>query len=451
MTERKPGNISTEGVDLTGDTGFRDEDGLKTREKLEARILKTASRVLAKAGGRKALISVSAPAFALFASACTPIFENFESTPVDSGSAPGDPRATEDFALTPSPEFVHELESYAQDAIDAQFEGLGFHDAKLIGDILTDTSGQNRFALFESSSPTKDSGEEYGAPFVGRVEDGNYIGKVSLLVQSETYPQEKNIITFASATFDSNTPFFDIQDPYLRKNIETGEIEVTEDGTNWIPLLGTHYAYNEIRARVGREGILRIPRLPTPAPNPTSLPTPTEIPAYTGPLAEIDSYKSRGHLPEVRTGGSLGDIPGYVFAPTYPMTLISISTVPGTEITEQKWGFSTNGTDFRFKNRALVCNIDSDVVGKDMSNLEIGTQYRLLYLGFEKPFSQSQLMDELSQDCKLVWGNLRGDPDDITRLKNFFTTGNSEGLNIDDEGEVVDLSNIIVPFLIMPW
>ena len=64
MTERKPGNISTEGVDLTGDTGFRDEDGLKTREKLEARILKTASRVLAKAGGRKALISVSAPAFA---------------------------------------------------------------------------------------------------------------------------------------------------------------------------------------------------------------------------------------------------------------------------------------------------------------------------------------------------------------------------------------------------
>lgn len=361
---------------------------------------------------------------------------------------PQEPTPTEAPFPTPSPEFIQDLEKSAQDAINSQFGGLGFHDSKLIGDTLTDALGEKRYALFESLTPIKDSSEEYAARFLGTVGEDKHIENVRLLVASEVYSEDKTIVTFAAATFNSGDHFFDIQDPYLRTNTQTGEIEITENGINWIPLLGTPFAYNEIRAKVGTGGILEPPRIPSPTPEPTSTPTSTEKPAFNGPFADIDPLKNNGHMPEFKTGLSLGGVPEYVFAPTYPMTLVSISSVPGTEITEQVWGFRTNGRDYRFRNYTAVCNIESDIIGKNMSNLEVGSQYRLLFVGFEKPFSESQLMNELAQDCKTVWGNVRGDPNDMTRLKNFFTSGDSEGLDI--KNEIVDLTNVLVPSMVIP-
>ena len=150
-----------------------------------------------------------------------------------------------------------------------------------------------------------------------------------------------------------------------------------------------------------------------------------------------------------RTGFNLGGIPEYVFTPTNPMTLVSLSTVPGTQITEQVWGFSFNGSDYRFRNYTTECTIESDIVGKDLTDLEIGTQYRLLFVGFGRPFSESTFMAGLTPDCKKVWGNLRGDPDDMTRLKNFFTGGKSEGFGINGENGIIDLTNVIVPFQVV--
>jgi len=146
-----------------------------------------------------------------------------------------------------------------------------------------------------------------------------------------------------------------------------------------------------------------------------------------------------------RTGFNLGGIPEYVFTPTNPMTLVSLSVVPGTKITEQVWGFRLKDKDYRFRNFTAVCIIDSGTVGENLANLEIDTEYRLLFAGVERPFSESSIVGELTPDCKTVW-DLRGDPDDMTRLKNFFTDGKSEGFGINGENGIIDLTNVVVLF-----
>jgi len=188
------------------------------------------------------------------------------------------PESTIEPFPTPSPEFVLSIEKYAQESIDTQFEGLGIHDTRLIGDVLTDASGQNRFALFESQLPNKQTSEDMSFLMIAAVGQENKIESVRGLVASEAYPQEGDILAFASVTFDAQTQIFEIQDPYVRTNTQTGEIEIATDGRTWVPLLASPYTYNEVRATLGGGGILAARALPTPTAEPTVIPTEVPLP-----------------------------------------------------------------------------------------------------------------------------------------------------------------------------
>lgn len=173
---------------------------------------------------------------------------------------------------------------------------------------------------------------------------------------------------------------------------------------------------------------------------------PTPNPLNSGNL-EATGENSEQDI--VRGGLNFGSIPGYVFAPTNDVTLVSLAAIPGTKITEQVWKFRINDQDYQFKNYVAVCVIETESVGENLSTLEIGSQYRLLFVGVEQPFSKSSIAGDLSPDCKTVWGNLRGDTNDMARLKNFFTSGKSEGLNVNHENGIVDLTNTVVLFQVV--
>lgn len=175
---------------------------------------------------------------------------------------------------SPSPEVVLAIEKSAQETIDPVFEGLGIHSVRLIGNVLIDVSGQNRFALFETQLPHKDRQEDLSFLMIAGVGEENKIEWVRGLVASEAYPQEGDTLTFSSATFDAETQTFEIQDPYLRTNTQTGEIEIATNGITWIPLLGDAYTFNEFRAKVGG-GVLAAVALPTPESSPTTIASPT--------------------------------------------------------------------------------------------------------------------------------------------------------------------------------
>ena len=353
---------------------------------------------------------------------------------------------------TPSPEFVLAIEKTAQETIDTQFEGLGIHDTRLIGDVLSDASGQNRFALFESQLPNRQTNEDMSFLMIAGVGEENKIESVRGLVASEAYPPEGDILAFASVTFDAQTQIFEIQDPYVRTNTQTGEIEIATDGMTWVPLLASPYTYNEVRATLGGGGVLAARALPTPTtePTPEPTPTPTEIPQYTGPLVDVtQDVFARGARPEFKSSNSYNEH-AYYFSSPYHLTLVSISTIPETQITEHVWGFRLKDQDYRFRTRSATCYIISDLpVGVGLDKLQIGLLYRPSFGGFEAPIAGTEYMQILSSEqnssCKAVRENLRVDPEDKSRLINFFRSGNTDGFSVDESG-IVDLTQVISPY-----
>ena len=367
---------------------------------------------------------------------------------------------------SPSPEFVLAIEKDAQDAIDIQFEGLGIHDTRLIGDILTDASGQNRFALFESQLPKKQTPTEppltpEPSPtpqnlkfwMIAGVGQENKVEWVRGLVGSEAYPEKDNVLTFASATFEPQTQIFEIVDPYLRTNLQTGEIEITNDGMVWIPLLASPYTYNEVRAAIGKGGLMAAQALPTPTtePTPEPTPTPTEIPMYEGPLRDITrEVYTLGLKPELYDPGLQEDwqIDIYTVQLSTRMTLVRTAVIPGTQIVELVWGFRLKGEDYRFKILTAPFYWDIGSGEMNMDKLPLGDgDYLLGFKGFDAPFEGTVFDEKIlsldsNSDFRVIVENLRNDPQDKTRLMNFFSRGNTEGFELDENG-IIDLTKVI--------
>jgi len=141
------------------------------------------------------------------------------------------------------------------------------------------------------------------------------------------------------------------------------------------------------------------------------------------------------------------DPPSYSFSSPYHLTLISISTVPGTQITEHVWGFRLKDQDYRFRTRSATCYIISDLpVGVGLDKLQIGLLYRPSFGGFEAQIAGTEYMQILSSEqnssCKAVRENLRVDPEDKSRLINFFRSGSTNGFSVDESG-IVDLTQVI--------
>lgn len=249
------------------------------------------------------------------------------------------PESTIEPFPSPSPEFVLAIEKTAQETIDAQFEGLGIHDPRLIGDVLADASGQNRFAFFESQLPNKQTNEDMNFLVIAGVGEENKIESVRELVVSEAYPQEGDILTFASATFDARTQIFEIQDPYLRTNTQTGEIEITTDGMTWVPLLASPYTYNEVRARVGGGGVLAARALPIP----TIEPSPESF-TNNRSVLEREGFRIESEEGPWRLVTGDEENPTEVAVAPDSQT-ISIRTVNGQELTFPQEEFTPRGVD----------------------------------------------------------------------------------------------------------
>ena len=140
----------------------------------------------------------------------------------------------------------------------------------------------------------------------------------------------------------------------------------------------------------------------------------------------------------------------YWFSSPYNLTLVSISTVPETQITEHVWGFRLNNQDYRFRTRSAPCYIISDLPsGVDMDKLDIGGVYWPSFVGSEGSIAGTKfaqiLSSEQNSSCKAVRENLRVDPEDKSRLVNFFRSGSTNGFSVDGNG-IVDLTQVISPY-----
>ena len=400
----------------------------------------------------KGLLDKGAPLLSLTILAAATVGEEKS---VDASIPTVEPTPTVEPFPSPSPEFVLSMEKSAQERIDAQFEGLGIYDPKFIGGVLTDATGQNSFALFESSLPDKTTNQDLSFFMITGVGQKNKIEWVRGLVLSEAYPQDGNILTFASATFEAETQIFEIHDPYLRTNVQTGEIEIATDGMTWIPLLGSPYTYNEVETRVGGKRILTARALPTPTakptptPEPTPVPTPTEIPIYTGKLVDAAIYRLLQN-PEIKQlNRELLDINMYLVLFGQFLTLVRQAEIPGTNITEHIWGFSLRGQDYRFRTYNVACQLPgtaaypgySETLGGQFESLEIGQNYNVAFFGLLESPTENELR-LASNDCKTVLRGLRTDSEDMERLRKFFATRDTAGFAVDENG-IMDLTKVI--------
>lgn len=177
---------------------------------------------------------------------------------------------------------------------------------------------------------------------------------------------------------------------------------------------------------------------------------------YTGPLVDATENRSRG-IPEIEEINRKDDNEEIREIHIYrmPLTLVSQNQLPGTEITEQIWGFRLKDSDYRFRTRSTVCAIpgySGDVItfgdGYDTlapDTLETGQVYKVGFNGFAQSPSPRYLR-YASADCKNVLQSLRVDPQDPARLKRFFGYGESLGFAVDESG-IVDLSNVVFSYV----
>jgi len=121
-------------------------------------------------------------------------------------------------------------------------------------------------------------------------------------------------------------------------------------------------------------------------------------------------------------------------------------------VTEHTWAYKVKEKDVLFRSLAVFCEYKKTQggyvsLGTGVDGLTTGENYKLIFLGLEKPLDNSTLtmwdrVKDVMPGCKEVWGSLDSDSQNIERLKRLFTEGDTAGFELDDRG-VVDLRNII--------
>jgi len=123
------------------------------------------------------------------------------------------------------------------------------------------------------------------------------------------------------------------------------------------------------------------------------------------------------------------------------------------QVTEMVWQFDLDGKDYSFRTLGVPCEFQRvndgnySKLGAGLDKLTTGKTYRLMFAGLESPLKRSMLdkldkYNDLLPGCREVWGSLRADSQDPERLRRFFTSGQIEGFEIDENG-VLDLRKII--------
>lgn len=495
MRERNLGKIAAKTADLVkgaelSDTEFKPflaswakkisssfEDGLKAREKLEARILKTIGRVLAKVGGKKALTSTAA--LALIVNACAPIFERFEPTPPNPEPSPTAAQLASGTEVAPplSQEIVRpisgvsilEQEDLLQNFPDVrdEFEKFEVETLAEFGEMLpdnvrltaqgiitqySDEEGDTLHPLFSIESDNPEVSTQVNLLLGLPEEDGSLSYKVMPLERGE-WTDVNGRVWITLSVMDDTRGEGPLEDPAEMFAAPEDELLSNPDPeTFWSPSGNALDA-----ARSHHAKILAVLAVSTPVPEPTAVssPTPTEVPMYEGPLEEISAYRAK-HEPELdRVNGILVDMTIFVVDFKYPITLVSQSTVPGTSITEHIWGFSLNEKEKKFRTLAVSCEFahtDPQIrvaqLGLGLGNLEIGAIYAPNFVGLEEPLSEGK-RESLNGSCESVWGNLRAVTEDTRDypelLRRFFWYGEVSDFEVDAEG-VVDLRRVITTY-----
>lgn len=184
---------------------------------------------------------------------------------------------------------------------------------------------------------------------------------------------------------------------------------------------------------------------PTVAPTIEASPTPTEIPMYEGPMIE-NPWDSRNKI----EGRGRLDMDIYNFYVV--STLVQKVETPNSRITEYIWGFSLDGNDYLYK--VSQAPITVPVTGEDeyvaigyfLPETEIGTAYAVQFLGTNEQITEDIFTwetDGTDLEGRKILESLRVDTADQTRLRNFFTRGDSSGFEVDERG-IVDLTKVVI-------